>query len=142
MMETWELSARERIRDAFAQYTHAGDHFPLVGVADAFCDDGVLEPLGGEPVRGRAAIEAFRTGARTRSGGVGKDRVLRHNVTNIYFQSVTPEEAQVLSCYTVFSEIGLDHFGRYRDRFVPVGERWLIAHRLVTMDWRSPASHF
>jgi hypothetical protein len=48
----------------------------------------------------------------------------------------------VLSCYTVFSDIGLDHFGRYRDRFVPVGDRWLIAHRIVTMDWRSPQSPF
>jgi hypothetical protein len=141
-MELWELRAREAIRDSFAQYTHAGDHFPLVGVADSFCEDGVLEPLGGEPVRGRAAIEAFRIGARRRSGGVESSRILRHNVSNIWFQKVTPEAAEVLSCYTVFSEIGLDHYGRYQDRFVPVGERWLIAHRLVTQDWRSPQSPF
>jgi hypothetical protein len=93
-------------------------------------------------VRGRAAIEAFRIGARRRSGGVESSRILRHNVSNIWFQKVTPEAAEVLSCYTVFSEIGLDHYGRYQDRFVPVGERWLIAHRLVTQDWRSPQSPF
>jgi hypothetical protein len=142
MMELWELHAREAIRDSFAQYTHAGDHFPLQGVADSFCEDGVLEPLGGEPVRGRATIEAFRIGARERTGGTAGARVLRHNVTNIWFQAVTRESAQVLSCYTVFSDIGLDHFGRYQDRFVPVGDRWLIAHRLVTLDWRSKDSPF
>ena len=32
--------------------------------------------------------------------------------------------------------------GRYRDRFVPVGERWLIAHRFVSTDWRAPDSTF
>jgi hypothetical protein len=141
-MELWELSAREAIRDSFAQYTHAGDHFPLQGVADSFCEDGVLEPLGGEPVRGRGAIEAFRIAARQRTGGVASGRILRHNVSNIWFKSVTRAQAEVLSCYTVFSDVGLDHFGRYQDRFVPVGDRWLIAHRLVTMDWRSPQSPF
>jgi hypothetical protein len=32
--------------------------------------------------------------------------------------------------------------GRYRDRLVPVGERWLIAHRFVSTDWRAPDSTF
>ena len=140
-MENWELSAREAIRDTFAQYTHAGDHFPLMGIADAFCEDGVLQSEDLH-IKGRSAIEKFRTDARVRTGGVDPARILRHNVTNIWFKSLTADEAEVTSCYTVFSEIGLDHFGRYHDRFVPVGDRWLIAHRLVTMDWRSPQSPF
>ena len=32
--------------------------------------------------------------------------------------------------------------GRYRDRLVPVGDRWLIAHRFVSTDWRAPDSIF
>jgi hypothetical protein len=63
-------------------------------------------------------------------------------VSNILFESLTPTEAHVSSYYTVFSEVGLDHMGRYRDVFRPVGDRWLIAHRFATCDWRSPASHF
>ena len=140
-MEAWELSARERIRDSFARYTHPGDHFPLQNLADAFCEDGVLQ-FGEQHLRGRDAIHRFRTEARERSGGVDPGRVLRHNVTNIWFQTVTPREARVLSCYTVYSEIGLDHFGRYRDRFVPIGDDWLIAHREVTMDWSAKQSKF
>ena len=46
---------------------------------------------------------------------------MRHNVTNIRFESVQPDEALVASYFTVITEIGLDHMGRYRDRFVPVG---------------------
>lgn len=140
-MENWELSAREKIRDSFARYTHPGDHFPLLDLSDTFCETGVLQ-YGDLEVRGRAQIHQFRADARKRSGGVDPVRILRHNVTNIWFQSITPDEARVLSCYTVYSEIGLDHFGRYRDRFVPVGGDWLIAHREVTMDWSAQQSKF
>jgi len=69
-------------------------------------------------------------------------RIVRHNVTNVRFEAVSPTEATVASYFTVFTEIGLDHMGRYRDRLVPVGDRWLIAHRLVSTDWRAPNSTF
>ncbi len=32
------------------------------------------------------------------------------------------------------------HYGRYRDTFVPVGEEWLIQHRLVSTDWATTDS--
>ena len=52
----------------------------------------------------------------------GVKRIVRHNIANIRFVELTPLQAK--SCYfTVFTEIGLDHYGRYRDTFVPVGER-------------------
>ena len=40
----------------------------------------------------------------------------------------------------VITEIGLDHYGRYRDLFVPVGDEWLIRHRFVSTDWAAPNS--
>ena len=55
-MELWELVAREHCRDTLAQYSHAGDRFQLADFAGAFCEDGVLEIRGQEPLRGRAAI--------------------------------------------------------------------------------------
>ena len=146
-MELWELTARESCRDTLAQYTHAGDRYLLEEFAGAFCEDGILEVRGAAPLQGRAAIidrfggpsEAARV--RQAAGAVDNDRprrVVRHNVTNIRFEAVSPTEATVASYFTVFTEIGLDHMGRYRDRLVPVRERWLIAHRFVSVDWRSP----
>ena len=150
-MELWELVAREECRDTLAQYNHAGDRFLLEEFAAAFCEDGVLEIRGSDPITGRAAIiERFggrataseaRQAARQRPAGTTR-RVVRHNVTNIRFESVSPEEAIVSSYFTVFTEVGPDHMGRYRDRLVPVGDRWLIAHRFVSTDWHSPASTF
>ena len=151
-MEIWELTAREACRDTLAQYTHSGDRYLLEDFAGAFCEDGVLEIRGAEPLQGRdaimarfggapAATQAQATAAEQRGAG-GPRRIVRHNVTNIRFESLQPDEAVVASYFTVITQIGLDHMGRYRDRFVPVGERWLIAHRFVSTDWRAPDSIF
>jgi hypothetical protein len=162
-MEHWELVARECCRDTLAQYTHAGDRFRLDEFVAAFCEDGVLEIRGSEPIRGRAAImDRFRGGILPRPGASVPDssvgegssspfrdageapqrRIVRHNVDNVRFESVTPSEITVASYFTVFTNIGLDHLGRYRDRLVPVGERWLISHRFVSTDWRTVDSLF
>jgi hypothetical protein len=149
-MELWELVARECCRDTLAQYTHAGDRYQLDDFADAFTEDGLLEIRGQEPLRGRAAIverfggagaadSAQRVAAEARVSGSDR-RIVRHTVSNIRFESVTPDEATVASYFTVFTHVGLDHMGRYRDRLVPVGERWLIAHRFVSTDWRAADS--
>ena len=69
-MELWELSAREACRDTLAQYTHSGDRYLLEDFAGAFCEDGVLEIRGAEPLQGRDAIMA-------RFGGTPAGRVRR-----------------------------------------------------------------
>jgi hypothetical protein len=153
-VELWELSAREACRDTLAQYTHSGDRYMLEEFAGAFCEEGILEIRGAEPLQGRDAIMARFGGAPAAAqaqehaaqqrGAGAKRRIVRHNVTNIRFESVQPDEALVASYFTVITEIGLDHMGRYRDRLVPVGVdgRWLIAHRFVSTDWRSPETTF
>jgi SnoaL-like protein len=143
-MELWELTARERIRDTLARYNWSGDALRLDELARTFCDDGELELRGAEPVRGRVAIVELLGGvvaspnATAQASGV--KRIVRHNVTNIRFTDVTSQEARVSCYFTVFTEIGIDHFGRYRDVFVPVGGDWLIRHRLVSTDWSAPDS--
>jgi hypothetical protein len=169
-MESWELVARECCRDTLALYTHAGDRYRIEELGSTFCEDGVLEIKGVEPIVGRAAIVATFSGdtsglqaqmeaaivepeesaapppspdaganAGSNSGAnAGATYILRHNVTNIRFESVSPTEATVASYFLVVTRKGLDHVGRYRDRMVPVGEQWLIAHRFVSVDWRAP----
>jgi hypothetical protein len=143
-MELWELSARERIRDSLGRYSWSGDAMRLPELAETFCEDGELELRGGVPVRGRAAIVEFLGGAVAPPNLLAQEsgvrRIVRHNVTNIQFTEMTPHQARVACYFTVFTEIGLDHYGRYRDLFVPVGERWLIRHRFVSTDWHIPNS--
>jgi hypothetical protein len=154
-MELTELVIRERIRDTLASYNWSGDAFRLAELAETFCEDGVLEIRGRETLRGRADIVAFlgravdpgddesrRAQARAAAAGRGVRRLVRHVLTNVRFLDVAPDETRVDSYFTVVTEIGLDHVGRYRDAFVPVGDRWLIRHRFVSTDWHAPSSTF
>jgi hypothetical protein len=146
-MQMWELTARERIRDSLARYTWSGDSLRLSELALAFCADGALEIRGSEPILGREAIVEFLSGVgRTAtpdpvgSPSTAVRRIVRHNIANIRFLDLDRERAQVATYFTVFTEIGLDHYGRYRDAFVPVGDEWLIQHRFVSTDWRAQSS--
>ena len=140
-MELWELVARAHIRNTLARYNWSGDAGRLDELAATFCADGVLEIRGSEPLRGRSEIVAFLSGV-TRDIAVSADvtPIVRHNVANVLFADVRPDRAQVSCYFTVFTLIGLDHFGRYRDTFVPDGDGWRIKHRKVSTDWAAPNS--
>ncbi len=138
-MELWELVARERIRDTLARYTWSGDGGSLDELALTFAGDGELEVRGEQPLRGREAIRD-RLGDVAARPSTGARRIVRHNLANIRFTAVAPDRIDVSSYFTVVTEIGLDHYGRYRDQFVPVDDDWLIARRFVSTDWTAPDS--
>ncbi|HZM29511.1 MAG TPA: nuclear transport factor 2 family protein [Acidimicrobiales bacterium] len=143
-----ELATRERIRDTLARYSWGGDSLRLDDVAASFCEDGELEIRGGEVHRGREAIVAYIGGVGRRDAAPaappgpagGRRPIVRHSVSNVRFVELHPDHALVVAYFTVFTEIGLDHYGRYRDRFVPVGDEWLIRHRFVSTDWAAAGS--
>ena len=143
-MQMWELVARERIRDTLALYNWSGDAGRIEDLTRSFCPDGELEVRGTPTASGRAAIADFLGGVAappTSPPAIPRvKRIVRHTLTNIRFTELTEERAQVSSYFTVFTEIGLDHYGRYRDVFAPVGDAWLIAHRFVSTDWSAPNS--
>jgi SnoaL-like domain len=141
-VKMWELVAREQIRDTLARYNWSGDAGRLGGLAETFCADGVLEIRGFEALHGRLAIVAFlgRVTAKPAAGGGAVKPIVRHNVANVLFTGLTPDQAHVSSYFTVVTHIGLDHIGRYRDILVPDGDTWLIKQRKVSTDWAAPNS--
>jgi hypothetical protein len=140
-VEMWELAAREQIRDTLARYNWSGDAGRLDGLAETFCTDGVLEIRGFAPLRGRSEIVAFLGGVtRDIADKLDVKPVVRHNLANVLFTSLTREQANVSSYFAVLTHIGLDHFGRYHDTLVPEGDTWLIKHRKVSTDWAAPNS--
>jgi hypothetical protein len=143
-MQMWELVARERIRDTLALYNWSGDAGRIGDLAQSFCPDGILEVRGTATASGREAIAEFLGGVTAPVPSVADQprvkRIVRHTLTNVRFTEVSPQRAQVSSYFTVFTEIGVDHYGRYRDVFTPVDESWLIAHRFVSTDWAASNS--
>ena len=132
-MELWELVAREQVRHTISSYTFGGDRVGSTGSPRPrahLC-------RGGRRVDGRDAI--IERGSSKVVGDATR-RMVRsspHALTTspeTHFRSVTPTAIDVSSYFLVITDIGADHWGRYRDRFVPFEDRWLIAHRQVTTD--------
>lgn len=139
-MDVWELEVREAVRQTLADYTAATDRFDLRALAACFCDEGVLEfTRGAEPLTGPAQIEAGLGAAVARPLKPGQPARrspthVRHHVSSIRFGSVARDRVEVSSYFAVHTDVGLDHWGRYRDVLVPVNGRWLFAHRRISVD--------
>lgn len=142
MIEPWEQAIREAVRETLARYNHAGDRGRAGELAEQFTPHGILEIHGGARMEGRAAIaegigEAVRRSIGSAAAG-GPPPIVRHHVSSVLIQHVTPERAEAASYFAVLTRDGLDHWGRYRDVLVPYDSRWLLSHRLVRVDAHRP----
>ena len=59
---------------------------------------------------------------------------VRHHVSSVRFGAVTHDRVEVSSYFLALTNIGVDHWGRYRDVLVPVDDRWLFASRQAIAD--------
>jgi len=141
-MDPAELAARAGVQDTLARYCHLVDAGRLDELLLLFMEDAVLEAGDLPPARGRAAIrEVFRgTGERLAAGAARP--LIRHHLTSVVVDVEGPEAASAASYFLAVTERGVDHWGRYRDRLVRQGDRWLIQHRRVRTDGRAPGSVF
>jgi hypothetical protein len=139
-MELWELIAREQIRDTVARYNRAGDAGRFDEMVECFTPGGVLVIHDEHEHHGRDALRRFFAGVGTtaRPGFTH----LRHCVTNLTIDVHGPDAARATAYFQVITDIGLDHWGRYRDRLVPYGGRWLLAERRVKTDGYAEGSFF
>jgi hypothetical protein len=143
MMESWEIDVRERVRQTLSDYTAATDRFDLHALAGCFAADGVLQFTGGvEPLKGPVAIEAGLGSAMGRDPDPHRQAPthVRHHVSSIRFESVAPDRVEVSSYFAVHTDVGLDHWGRYRDVLVEADGRWVFAHRRIKVDGFAAAS--
>lgn len=139
-MDSRELAAREAIRDTVARYAHFADGGRFADLAALFTEDGALEIAGEEPIHGRGAIERFLGAVKERLAGGGAPARIRHHVSSLRIDLAGEDEATAGSYFLVVSDRGLDHWGRYRDVFHRVGDRWLFRERKVRVDGRSTGS--
>jgi SnoaL-like domain len=137
-----DVLAREAIRYTMSVYNTAGDRGRIDELATAFTEDGVLE-LDGVRFEGRQAI-VTRLGPTVDATRVntpaGATTFVRHNLTTCRIELTGERTADAWTYFEVVTPIGLDHCGVYVDRFVRTGDRWLIGHRRVKVDWRDPRS--
>ncbi|MEO6987540.1 MAG: nuclear transport factor 2 family protein [Aquihabitans sp.] len=142
-MERSELVVREAVRDLVARYTWAGDRGRSAELAALFALDGVLD-VGehGGRWEGRDEISARldEVAQQVAQSGVTPGPV-RHHVSSLVIDVLTPTEATASSYFLVLTAIGVDHWGRYRDRVVMGNDEvWRFAERSVRVDGHTPGS--
>lgn len=145
-----EMLAREAIRATLAKYNIAGDRLQIDDYVACFTDDGIMEVQHRDPnsalrYEGREAIRAWQSRWRDRTASdvpVHGASFVRHHLSTCHIELTGPDSASTRTYWVAWTDAGPDHAGMYLDEFRRVGEAWLIAHRRVREDWRSPHSLF
>ena len=139
-METWEIAARETIRDLVARYAHAADRGRFDDLVSLFTDDGVLELPDGRSAQGPGQIRALLQEAGTSLRAATTVPWVRHHVSSHAITLHDRERAEGFAYFLVITEHGPDHWGRYQDQYVRAGDRWHFARRRVRVDGRTDGS--
>jgi hypothetical protein len=141
--------AREAIRDLVARYNAYGDSGRFEELFTLFTDDAVMEtgPAGGALTvhDGLDAVRSIFTGAQdriaARAEGTGPSYV-RHFTATHQIDLIDDDHATGRCYFAVLMEGGLDHWGRYLDRYRRIGGAWRFEHRRVLVDGSSESSWF
>jgi len=141
-MTSEDLISIEQIRATIVRYAWSVDQADYVAMARCFTPQGKLHVSRTMTLDGREAIsETLGKRALARGHGTAGRKFQRHNVTNVDIE-LDGDTARVRSYFTVFTEIGLDHLGRYEDRFARLDGEWLIDDRRASADAVSARSRF
>lgn len=151
-MEVWESTAREAIRDLVARYNANGDSGRFDAVLSLFADDAVMQIDSADGPRsftGLAEIATIFTGTRDLwatagsadgpSPGLtsgGAPQYVRHHVSTLQIDVDDPSHASGYAYFIVVMRHGLDHWGRYFDRYEIRDGQWVFTFRRVVTDHR------
>ena len=136
-METWELIARESVRDLVARYNASGDAGRFDTMLELFTEDAVLVVPDGTH-QGRENIRVFFESVATGNGRRPGVRLIRHFTATHQIDVLDPHAARGRCYYQVLTDAGLDHWGRYVDRYRRTDAGWRFQERRVSIDGTVP----
>lgn len=137
-----DVRMREAIRYTLELYTRNVDTADYERHHDVFHPDGEMEVQGGALMKGAADIIAGMRAGAARRGAFDPGHFQRHHMTSVMIERTGEASAEGLIYVTVYTELGLDHIGGYRDQYCAVGDRWMIYRRKARMEWSRPDSRF
>ena len=142
-MEDWELKAREQIRDLVARYNAYGDSGRFDELVALFAQDASIEIVGDRHYRGQEEIRELFTGAarprrQPKGAAPAAPTPIWHHTSTLVMEMEDRALASGRCYFAVLTQAGLDHWGRYRDRYCAVDGGWLFAERRVRVDAMVP----
>ncbi len=140
-MEAWEIDAREQVRDLVASYNALGDRGRFDDLLALFAPDATMDVGDGRTYDGVDEIRTIFTDTRDSVAGAdggSTPRYLQHHTTTHAITVDGPESATGQAYFTVMTDAGVDHWGRYQDAYRVVDGRWRFASRRVRVDGTTP----
>ena len=144
-----ELLAREAIRDLVARYNSYGDAGRFEQLWPLFAHDAVMEirnpPDAPAIYEGIEQIKQIFTGAQDRVReqlDAARPAYVRHFTATHQIDLAGTDHAAGRCCFSVILPHGLDHWGRYVDRYRRIDHQWCFDRRLVLVDGRNESSWF
>jgi 3-phenylpropionate/cinnamic acid dioxygenase small subunit len=132
------MTLRHAIEDSIYRYAWGYDDDELDLLASAFAEDATLNhAIDGSFVEGRDTIRTWMDEKREVFRQAGEQP--RHMIANIVVEQHSETTASS-RCYMTMMVTRSDgtvyahHAGRYFDKYVLVGERWLFSERLIRVD--------
>ena len=135
-------SARDEIRDLVARYNANGDTGRFAQVRALFTPDAVMRIEPDQEYEGIDAIMTIFTGTSSNTAASSSLTHVRHFTSTHQIDLEDDSHASGRLYFAVLTDIGLDHWGRYVDRYVRTAEGWRFARRSVSVDGWSEASLF
>ncbi len=138
------------IRSLHARYAQGVDRGRFAETAALFASDAVLEVEGSARVVGRDDIQAYFEGVGITLERTSVSRLIRHHVTSAVVDPVDADHARGAVYFLAVTERGVDHWGRYRDRYVRLAESaresgepaggWRFSERICVTEGRARGS--
>lgn len=133
----WRAPAEVEIRALVQRYNALGDSGRFDEFVELFCADATYVVTGREaPFEGHDGIRRLLREANEDLTAWGSDRpfYIRHFTSTHHIEFATPTEARGRVYYQCLMPHGLDHWGRYTDRYRVDGGAWKFAARTEARD--------
>lgn len=134
-VKVWELEAREQIRDLVARYNANGDSGRFDAMMVLFCENAVME-IQGQSYHGVDEIRSLFSAVAEETREGARARFIRHFTATHQIDILDERRARGRCYYQTLTDRGLDHWGRYLDDYLRVGDSWLFEKRCVSVDGR------
>ncbi len=133
-MELWQIEAYEEIRNVISAYNSFGDRGRFDELMKLFAETAVMDIGDGRLYEGLEQIEEIFTGTRESLSVDEKPLYIQHHTSSTHIEIQDTERATSRSYFSVFLPHGIDHWGRYEDKFVKIDGQWLFIYRRVRTD--------
>ena len=137
-MELWQLEAYAEIRDLISAYNSFGDRGRFDQLLELFAETAVLDI---NDVRIYEGTDQIKTVFTDSSDSLSKDdspSYIQHHTSSTHIEFEGDKKANSKSYFSVFLSNGIDHWGRYEDKFENINGKWLFVYRRVKTDGYLP----